>query len=79
MRGERRRGIAVSGDGELVGGALGCGTAAAGVSGTVCVVGVTIGGVTPGGMLFRVCRKCMRGAVRVMSGAVGLDVVWVSL
>ena len=36
-------------------------------------------GASTGGMLFRVWRKCMRGVLRVMSGAVGLDDVGMTL
>ncbi len=52
----------------LVGSSVGGGASV----GAGCAVGIVMGSLI-GGMLFRVCRWCIRGAVRVIWGAVGFD------
>ena len=74
---EYRRGMSRTIRGERRSLLLGsCGTVVLGwVMGSIVglvAVGSTIGALV-GGVLLRVCRACMRGAVCAMSGAVGCD------
>ena len=72
---EYNRGVSSAIRGDLRGSAVSCVGSSVGGGAPVGVapnVGGDMGSHV-GGMLFRVCRRWTRGAVRVMCGAVGLD------